>query len=184
MKIVRSFLILSIAILGFSFVHVEARSFSNDGNITQQQIEKKVFKEILKMPYYGLYDNIKFEVNGSTVILSGKVYNATNRKSAERRVEDIEGVENVINNIEILPPSSFDDSIRIRTARAFANGGSLYRYLQGANPSIRIIVDNGHVTLEGFVSNKGDSRLANILANGVPGVFSVTNNLEFTKKSL
>lgn len=182
MKIIKSFLILSVAILGFSFVNVEARSFSaNDGDISQAQIEKKVFKEILKMPYYGLFDQIGFEVDGDTVTLSGKVYNAVNRKSAERRVAKIEGVENVINNIEILPLSSFDDAIRTRTVRAFANGGSLYRYLQGVNPSMRIIVENGRVSLEGFVRTSGDYRLANILANGVQGVFSVTNNLEVTK---
>lgn len=183
MKTLRSFLILSIAILGFSFVDAEARSFSVDGDASRNtQIEKKIFKEILTMPYYGLFDQIGFEVNGNTVVLRGKVYNATNRKSAERRVAKIEGVEKVINNIEILPLSRFDDSIRIQTVRAFSNGGSLYRYLQGVNPSIRIIVDNGHIFLEGFVRTEGDYRLANILANGVPGVFSVTNNLEITKE--
>ncbi len=178
MKILKSFLILSIAILGFSFVNVDAQGLSDN----QTQIEKKVYKEILKMPYYGLYDSIGFEVNGNTVTLHGKVYNATNRKQAEKRVAKIEGVENVVNNIEILPPSSFDDSIRIRTARAFSNGGSLYRYLLGTNPSVRIIVDRGHLTLEGFVSNEGDYKLANILAKGVPGTFSVTNNLIVTKE--
>jgi hyperosmotically inducible periplasmic protein len=179
MKILRNFLILSVAILGFSYVNADAQGFSGDA---QQQVEKKVYKEILKMPNYGLYDSIGFEVNGSTVTLHGKVYNATNRKSAERRVKKIEGVENVINNIEVLPLSRFDDSIRIRTARAFANGGSLYRYLNGPNPSMRIIVDNGHVSLEGYVRSQGDARLANILARGVTGTFSVTNNLIVTKE--
>ena len=184
MKVLKSFLILSIAIFGFSFVNVEARGLSDFGETTQQdaqQIEKKVFKEILKLPYYGLFDSIGFEVDGSTVVLHGKVYNAVNRKSAERRVEDIEGVTNVVNNIEVLPLSSFDNSIRRSIVREFAGGGSLYRYLQGVNPSVRIIVDNGHVSLEGFVANRGDSRLANILAN-VPGTFSVTNNLVVTKE--
>lgn len=181
MKMLKSFLILSIAILGFSFVNVEAHSFSADGDTPQQQIEKKVFKEIIKMPYYGLFDNIKFEVEGSTVTLSGKVYEISNRKLAEKQVRKIEGVENVINNIEILPASSFDDRIRRQTVRSFANTGGLYRYLLGTNPSIRIIVDRGHLTLEGYVSNEGDSKLANILAQGVPGTFSVTNNLEVTK---
>lgn len=182
MKILKSFLILSIAILGFSFINVEARSFSNDGDISQKQIEKKVFKEIIKMPYYGLFDNIKFQVDGSTVILSGNVYNGINRKSAERRIAKIDGVENVVNNIKLLPPSRFDNVIRRRVVRSFSNGGSLYRYIIGVNPSMRIIVKRGHITLEGFVSNEGDYRLANILAQGIPGVFSVTNNLEITKE--
>ncbi|MEW6208038.1 MAG: BON domain-containing protein, partial [Acidobacteriota bacterium] len=73
--------------------------------------------------------------------------------------------------------SSFDDSIRIRTLRAIARTGSLYRYFQGANPSIHIIVDHGRVTLEGVVSSKGDRNLAYIAANQVTGVFKVTNNL-------
>ncbi len=177
MKVLKSFLILSVAILGFSYVNVKAQSFSNSG-----EIEKKVFKEILKLPYYGVFDSIGFEVNGDTVILSGKVYNGVNRKSAERRIEDIEGVNKVVNNIKLLPPSRFDDSIRIRTVRTIANGGSLYRYLQGVNPAIRIIVDRGHLTLEGVVRTEGDYRLANILAQSVPGTFSVTNNLEVTKE--
>lgn len=183
MKILKSFLILSIAILGFSFVNVEARSFSDDVNISQQkQIEKKVFKEIMRMPYYGLFDNIKFKVDGSTVTLMGKVYNGINRKSAAKRIAKIDGVEKVVNNIELLPPSRFDNTIRRRIVRSFANGGSLYRYIIGVNPSMRIIVDRGHITLEGYVSNEGDYRLANILAKGIPGAFSVTNNLEITKE--
>ncbi len=182
MRILKSFLILSIAILGFSYVNVDAQSFSDNGKTAQQVIEKKVYKEILKLPYYGLYDSIGFEVNGNTVTLTGKVYNGDNRKSAENRVKKIEGVENVINNIEILPPSSFDDAIRVRTVRAFNSGGGLYRYLLGTNPSVRIIVENGRLTLEGYVRTEGDYKLANILAQGVPGTFSVTNNLIVTKE--
>lgn len=183
MKTLRGFLILTIAILGFSIINTNAQTVSDGGNATQLELERKVYKEILKMPYYGLFDSIGFEVDGSTVTLSGKVYNASNRKSAEKRVKKIEGVENVVNNIEILPLSSFDNNIRRQIVREFANGGSLYRYLQGTNPSVRIIVDNGHVTLEGYVGNNGDSRLANILAQGVPGTFSVTNNLIVTKET-
>ncbi len=182
MRVLKSFLVLSVAILGFSFVNVEARSFSDSGNITQEQLEKKVFKKILTMPYYGVFDNIRFEVDGSTVTLQGKVYNAINRKSAERRIAKLDGVENVINNIEILPLSRFDYTIRIRTVRTFANTGGIYRYLQGNNPSMRIIVERGHLTLEGYVRTDGDYRLADILAKGVPGTFSVTNNLKVTKK--
>jgi hyperosmotically inducible protein len=86
-------------------------------------------------------------------------------------------VDRVVNNIEVLPLSGFDDSIRVREYRAIFRSGSLYRYAMGANPSIHIIVRNGKVTLEGVVSNRMDSQLAYMAANGVPGVFSVTNNL-------
>jgi hyperosmotically inducible protein len=184
MKVLKSFLILSIAILGFSFVNVEARSFSEDGNTTQQQIEKQVFKKIVYMPDYGVFDNIKFSVEGDTVTLQGKVYNAIIRQRAEKQILKIDGVENVINNIEILPPSSFDNRIRRQTVRSFARTGGIYRYLQGPNPSMRIIVERGRLTLEGYVTNNGDSKLANILAQGIPGVFSVTNNLIVTKEKL
>ena len=115
------------------------------------------------------------------MFLYGKVRNAVNRKDAENRVKKIAGVGNVVNEIEVLPLSSFDDSIRYRTLRTIANGGSLYRYFQGANPSVRIIVDRGNVTLEGFVASRGDANLANILANQVAGVFSVTNNLQIER---
>ena len=181
MKLIKHFLVLSIAILGFSFVNVEAKSYSNDVKSTQT-LERQVFKQLIKLPYYGVFDHIAFKVDRSTVTLYGKVINATNRKSAERTVKRIQGVERVVNNIEILPLSSFDNSIRYRTLRTLANTGGLYRYLHEPNPSIRIIVQNGRVTLEGFVNSKGDSNLANILANGVSGVFSVKNNLQIGRE--
>ena len=172
MKVIRNFIALSIAIVAFSFVTVNAQDGSN------QQLERQVFKKILALPYYGVFDQISFKVDGTTVTLYGKVASLGTKKDAERTVKRIPGVETVVNNIDELPPSSFDDSIRRQMVREFVrNGGSLYRYLQGTNPSVRIIVENGHVTLEGYVSNKSDSNLANILANGVSNVFSVTNNL-------
>ncbi len=181
MKVLRSFLILSIAILGFSFVNVEAQSFSNDGEKTQQQIEKKVYKQILKLPYYGVFDSISFDLDGSTVTLTGKVNNSMNRKDAERNVLKVEGVKNVVNNIEVLPTSFYDNTIRRRTVISFERTGNIYRYLQGFNPSIRIIVEDGHLTLEGYVRTEGDHRLAGMAAKTVSGTYSVTNNLEVTK---
>ena len=174
MKVIRNFIALSIAILAISLVSVNAQNYSG-GNT---QLERQIFKKILTLPYYGVFDHIAFKVDGTTVTLYGKVASLGTKRDAERTVKRIPGVETVVNNIDELPPSSFDDSIRRQLVREFArNGGSLYRYLQGTNPSIRIIVENGHVTLEGYVSNKSDSNLANILANGVSNVFSVTNNL-------
>ncbi|CAN5737669.1 hypothetical protein BH24ACI2_BH24ACI2_10640 [soil metagenome] len=179
MRFLKSFLFIAvIAILGFSSLNVQAQSFSDNGKTSRSDIERKVFKEILKLPYYGVFDNIAYKVDGDTVTLYGKVLRPTTKSSAENVVEDINGVKNVVNNIEVLPLSGFDDSIRYRTLRTFANnGGSLYRYFLGVNPSVKIIVDNGHVSLEGYVANRGDYNLANILANGVSGVFSVDNNL-------
>jgi hyperosmotically inducible protein len=105
------------------------------------------------------------------------------KKDAEHRVKKIRGVGRVINNIEVLPLSPFDDSIRRRTLRTLANTGGLFRYFLGANPSIHIIVKNGRVTLEGVVANQGDRDLAYIAANGVSEVFGVTNNLRVENSS-
>lgn len=181
MKLIKNKLVLAMAVLAFSFAGINAQSLSvnNTG-----QIEQKVFKQLIKLPYYGVFDHISYRVDGNTVYLYGKVNNAVNKKSAERTVKKIDGVRNVVNQIEILPLSRFDDSIRLRTLRTFSTrGGSLYRYLQGTNPSVRIIVDHGHITLEGVVASRGDSNLANILANQVAGVFSVRNNLQIERDS-
>lgn len=177
MRYIKSFLVLAIAVLGFSFTDVQAQNFSDNGKVLQSNIEQKVRTEILRLPYYGVFDNIAFEVNGDTVTLSGKVVRPTTKSGAKRVVEKISGVKNVVNNIEVLPLSNFDDSIRLRTLRTLSNTGGLYRYFQGANPSVKIIVDRGHLTLEGYVANRGDYNLMNVLANGVTGVFSVDNNL-------
>ncbi|HXG91223.1 MAG TPA: BON domain-containing protein [Blastocatellia bacterium] len=138
---------------------------------------QKVRKELVTLPYYGVFDNLAYKIDGNTVTLYGQVVRPSTRKDAERRVARIEGVERVINKIEVLPLSSFDDSIRVRAYRTIFRTGSLYRYAMGANPSIHIIVNRGHLALEGVVSNKMDSQLAYIAARSVPGVFSVTNNL-------
>lgn len=182
MKFIRYFLILAIAIFGVSAVDVSAQRYADDKQVSSRTLEQKIFKQLIKLPYYGVFDNIKYEVNGDTVVLSGKVAVARNRKDAENVVEDIAGVRQVVNNIEVLPPSSFDNSIRRRVLRTFADRG-LYRYLWEPNPSVRIIVDHGHIELEGYVATRGDSNLMNILANGVSGVFSVRNNLVVEKDS-
>src|ERR671927_1807251 len=143
-----------------------------------EQLAKKVRKELVTLPWYGVFDNLEYQIEGSTVTLSGQVVQPSTRKDAERRVKRLKGVERVVNNIEVLPLSGFDDSIRANTYRAlFGWNSPLFRYGRGVNPSIHIVVNGGHVTLEGVVSSEGDRRLAYMLANQVPGVFSVTNNL-------
>ncbi|HEX5733771.1 MAG TPA: BON domain-containing protein [Blastocatellia bacterium] len=156
---------------------------SNSGaNGSDEVVAKQIRKKLVTLPYYGVFDNLGFEIEGSTVTLYGQVVRPSTRKDAERRVSKIEGIERVINNIEVLPLSAFDDRIRVRTLRAVARTGGLFRYFQGANPSIHIIVNRGRVTLEGVVSGKMDSRLAYIAARGVPEVFSVTNNLRVERE--
>jgi hyperosmotically inducible protein len=141
------------------------------------QVAKKVRHELVTLPYYGIFDNLAYSINGGNVTLYGQVVRPSTRSEAERRVRKIAGVTRVVNNIKVLPLSPFDDRIRSATYRSIAQMGSLYRYLRGTNPSLHIVVDGGHVTLEGVVSGSGDRNLAYIAANRVPGVFSVTNNL-------
>jgi hyperosmotically inducible periplasmic protein len=176
MRYLRNFLIISFAFLSFMAFDAKAQT-------PQKGLERQVFKELIKLPYYGVFDHIAYKVDGSNVTLYGKVANARNRKDAERWVKDIDGVGTVVNNIEILPLSGFDNSIRQRTLQTFANTGGLYRYFWEPNPSVRIIVENGHTTLEGYVANRGDYNLLNVLANGVSGVFSVKNNLIIEKEA-
>lgn len=143
----------------------------------QQQISKRVRKELVTLPYYGVFDNLAYQIEGDTVTLYGQVVRPSTRSDAARRVARIKGVGRVVNNIEVLPLSGFDDDIRVQTYRAIFNTSSLYRYALGSNPSIHIVVNRGHVTLEGVVGNRMDRQLAEFAARGVPGVFSVTNNL-------
>lgn len=178
MRKMRNLLIFSVAIIALAFNGVYAQQM----DATQTEMAKKVVKEILSLPYYDVFDSIKFKIEGNTVTLLGSVMQPTTKESAENVVEDIEGVEKVVNNIEVLPLSRFDDTIRYRTWRSISNKGSLYRYLIGVNPPMRIIVNDGRVTLEGFVNSKADSDLAYIAAREVPGTFAVENNLQILKE--
>ena len=155
----------------------------NAQGLDEQRVMKKVRKELVTLPYYGVFDNLAYSVEGGTVTLYGQVVRPSTKDDAERRVAKIEGVERVVNQIEVLPLSSFDNSIRVRTYRTLARAGGLYRYFLGANPSVHIVVNRGHLTLEGVVANEGDRRLAYITARGVPGVFSVTNNLRTDREA-
>jgi hyperosmotically inducible protein len=144
---------------------------------TDSYLARQVRHELVMLPYYSVFDDLGYTVNAGTVTLYGHVVRPVLKSDAQNVVKRIEGVENVVNNIEVLPLSNFDDSIRVRAARAIYGYGGLYRYGMGTQPSIHIIVNNGNVTLTGVVDNNMDKNLAYIRANQVPGVFSVTNNL-------
>src|ERR1700719_788319 len=137
---------------------------------------------VLMLPYYGVFDDLAFKVDGGTVTLLGAVTRPTLKSDAEAAVKRIEGVERVINEIEVLPPSPMDNSIRVAEYRAIYGDPALStRYGYRSLPPIHIIVKNGHVILEGAVANKTDADLAYLRANAVPGVFSVTNDLQVEK---
>jgi hyperosmotically inducible protein len=142
-----------------------------------EQLVRSVRHELVMLPFYGVFDNLSFRVDGNTVTLLGEVTRPTLKSSAARVVERIPGVAKVTNQIEVLPLSSSDDRIRLAVLRAVYCQPVLQRYSMGALPSIHIVVKNGNVSLEGVVSNETDKNLAYLYANGVPGVFSLTNNL-------
>jgi osmotically-inducible protein OsmY len=133
------------------------------------------------LPYLGVFDNLAYKVNGSTVTLIGQVTRPTLKTDAERVVKGIEGVDKVDNQIEVLPPSTMDDQLRRRLYRAIYGYAPLQKYALGVQQPIRIIVKSGRVTLEGVVDNEADKNFAGVRANGVPGIFSVTNNLQVVK---
>lgn len=142
------------------------------------RLQKEVRHELVTLPMYDVFDNLAYKVEGSTVTLLGQVTRPTLKSDAERAVKGIEGVERVENRIQVLPLSPNDDQLRRAVYRAIYGTEGLDRYAMRAVPTIHIIVDNGHVTLEGAVATEADKNLANIKANGVSGVFSVTNNLQ------
>ena len=146
-----------------------------------ERITKEVRHELLMLPYLGVFDNLAYKVDGYNVTLVGQVTRPTLKSDAENVVKRIEGVEHVDNQIEVLPPSPQDDRLRRQLYRAIYGFPALQKYSLGVQQPIRIIVKSGKVTLEGMVDNEGDKNMANIRANGVPGIFSVTNNLQVAK---
>jgi hyperosmotically inducible periplasmic protein len=142
---------------------------------------RRIRKELVTLPFYGVFDNLAFEYEGGVVTLYGQVSRPTLKKDAARVVERVAGVDQVVNRIEVLPLSNFDDRIRLAVYRAIYRQPGIDRLSFQAVPPIHIIVRNGNVTLEGVAPNKGDATRAFIAANGVAGVFSVKNNLRIEK---
>jgi len=142
------------------------------------RITREVRHELLLLPYYGVFDNLAYKVGpDGTVTLLGHVARPTLKSDAENVVKKIEGVEKVDNQIKVLPVSGNDDQIRRATYRAIYGNSTLAPYSMRAVPPIHIIVDNGHVTLEGVVARQMDKQIAEMQAKSVPGVFSVDDNL-------
>lgn len=142
-----------------------------------ERFVREIRHELVMLPYYGVFDNLSYKVDGYNVTLMGQVTRPTLKSSAENVVKDIEGVQKVINNIEVLPLSPNDDRIRRAAFQTIYGHAALNRYAFGAVPPIHIIVNNGQLTLEGMVAREADKNIAGIQAKTVPGVFGVTNNL-------
>jgi len=168
----------------FSMVALASPSPQNNqpsGAISQKGIDriiKEVRHELVMLPFYGVFDNLSYKVDpDGTVTLLGQVARPVLKSDAENAVKHIEGVEKVVNNIEVLPTSIEDDRIRRAAYRAIFGNEVLSQYQLRAVPPIHIIVKNGHITLEGVVARQMDKQIAGIQVNSLPGVFSVTNNL-------
>jgi hyperosmotically inducible protein len=147
------------------------------------KIATEVRHELLMLPYYSLFDDLEYSVQGRTVTLSGSLTSehAETKQDAERAVQKIEGVEKVVNNITVDPPAPFDQQIREQVYRKLNNAGGLSQYFWEAAPSIRIIVRNSNVTLKGYVGSVGDKDLAGITVKEIPNVFNVKNELQVIK---
>jgi hyperosmotically inducible protein len=160
-----------------STLNAAAQKHQRDPATQNERLAKQVRHELLMLPYYSVFDNLEYRVDGDRVTLSGLVVRPTLKSDAENVVKRIEGVATVTNKIEVLPLSTFDDRIRLAEYRAIYGAAQLNRYALNPNPPIHIIVKNGHVTLVGVVDNEGDRNVAYIRASAVPDVFSVTNRL-------
>lgn len=147
---------------------------------SEEQMQKEVRHELNMLPYSTAFDYMAFKIDGRNVTLVGQVTKPVLKSDAENVVKHIEGVEHVDNQIEVLPPSSQDDAIRIRLFRAIYGYPQLQKYELGTTKPIRILVKSGHVTLAGVVDNEGDKNVAGLRANSVPGIFSVDNKLQVT----
>jgi hyperosmotically inducible periplasmic protein len=144
-------------------------------------LDQAVFDAIWSEPSFGVFDNLLFKVDGTEVTLIGQSMLPLTKANVGARVAKVKGVTKVDNQIEVLPLSENDDSIRMRAYRALFGAADLYRYAMAANPSIHIIVKGGHLTLEGTVSTSFDSQRAFNAVRGLMGVFSAKNNLKVDK---
>jgi hyperosmotically inducible protein len=158
--------------------HASAKTTLQTG--ARAHIIKEVRHELVTLPYYGVFDWLEFEVRpDNTVVLRGQVVHPSTKSDAERRVRKIEGVKQVVNEIEVLPVSPEDDRLRVALYRTLYNWDSpLFRYATQSVPPIHIIVNHGRAVLKGIVATKGDADLAYTLARGVPGLFDVKNELQ------
>ena len=154
-------------------------SRASDAERFQTRLAEQIRSRLVTLPYYDVFDWLEGDVQpDGTVTLRGQVVRPTTKSGAESRVRDIEGVERVVNEIEVLPVSQNDERLRRALYRAiYSNNSPLFRYATRAVPPIHIIVSNGRATLKGVVASQFDSRLAYTKARGVPGVFEVKNEL-------
>jgi len=145
-------------------------------------LPREIHQQILLLPFYSVFDSITFTLNGDIVTLTGQVVRPTLKKDAEAAVRSIEGVDSVVNQIEVLPVSSTDDDLRRAVYRAIYEDSTLARYAVQPVSAIHIIVKNANISLEGSVNSASDTYLAAARARSVANVLEVKNNLVVQSK--
>jgi hyperosmotically inducible protein len=174
---VAALLAAPVAAVANAAPHRSAYADQQSSEKPQEKVTKEVRHQLVMLPWYSVFDNLAYKVEGDKVTLYGQVTRPVLKSDAESAVKNVQGVSTVVSNIEVLPPSPMDDQLRRAVYRAIYGEAGLSRYAEQAVPSIHIIVKNGNVTLEGAVGTEMDKNLAGLRANQVPNVFSVKNNL-------
>jgi hyperosmotically inducible protein len=146
------------------------------------QLFKDVQKQVLTYSWFSIFDNVESQINDGVVVLHGKVTMPYKKTDLEKRVAKVDGVKQVINKLEVLPVSQFDDRLRMQIARAIYGNPNFRGMYSQVNPPIHIVVDRGHVTLEGVVNNQTDRMLAMSIANNFLA-FGVKNELRTTAEA-
>lgn len=170
------FYLLPLTLLGL--LTIAARPQDSANSREEKSLQREIYHQLELLPRLSVFDNVGFSVNGGTVTLTGAVAQPVKKSDAESAVKSVEGVDNIQNDIKVLPLSPSDEQIRRAEFKAIYSFPSLQKYAWYSVQSIHIIVENGHVILEGMVDSQADKDAANVRANAVPGVFSVTNNLQ------
>ncbi len=154
--------------------HIEISTTMPDAELREKLADKLRYDRV---GYGILFNNLTLDVKDGVATIGGQVRDYPSRDSAIATASTMPGVKDVVDNIEVLPTSNFDDDLRIRVARAIYGNTVLSRYASDPQKPIRIVVDNGHVSLYGVVDSQGDKNLAVIQAKSVPNVFSVEDHL-------
>ena len=199
-RVVRHVAIAVAAALMVASVGVSAQTLS------ARETTQSVQRALERLPYYGVFDFMAFNVERGTVTLTGYAYHGSLRSAAESATRRVAGVDEIANRVELLPASQNDDRIRWATFYRIYTDAFLSRYAPGGPDQIRrdlydsrrfpgmhqplgmyaihIVVRNGHTTLFGVVDNAGDRQIAEVRAREVTGVFSIANEIEVAKKSV
>jgi hyperosmotically inducible protein len=148
--------------------------------ISDQDLGEKVIDKVVTYPNFSIFDDVSVSVDNRNVTLIGSVTTPLKKDEIAKRVAKVDGMRSFTNNIQVLPVSMMDDDLRMRVARAIYNNNAFWKYANMAQPPIHIVIENGHVTLTGYVNNEMERTLAYALAQ-VPGTFSVKNDLKLDR---